>query len=55
MPMVRNPWERNNVNSNNIPVAYKLRKEPTDIGWKFAVPLSESRYNKLIDRTLVDY
>ncbi|MDE5902397.1 MAG: RagB/SusD family nutrient uptake outer membrane protein [Muribaculaceae bacterium] len=55
MPMVRNPWERNNVNSNNIPVAYQLRIEPNARTWKFAVPLNESRYNKLVDRTLVDY
>lgn len=54
MPMVRNVWEQRNTESNNIPQAYKLEKQPSARGWKFALPLSESRYNKLVDRTLVD-
>lgn len=55
MPMDRNPWVEGDVNSNNIPAQYELHKPATDRGWRFAVPNSESRYNTLIDRTLVDY
>lgn len=55
MPMERKPWIERDVNSNNIPEQYQLSKQPDDRGWKFAVPNSESRYNKLIDRSLVDY
>ena len=54
LPMERKAWEKNNIDSNNIPQAYKLIKEASDRGWKYAVPLNESRYNKLVDRTLVD-
>lgn len=54
LPMVRNVWVANDVDSNNVPQAYGLKKEADDKGWKFAVPISESRYNKLVDRTLVD-
>lgn len=54
MPLERNAWEQRDVNSNNVPRAYALSKPATDKGWRFAVPLSESRYNKLVDRTLVD-
>ena len=54
LPMERKAWEKNNIDSNNIPQAYKLIKEASDRGGKYAVPLNESRYNKLVDRTLVD-
>lgn len=54
MPMIRNPWKEGDTKSNNIPVIYELTKQPGDRGWKYAVPMSESRYNKAVDRTLVD-
>lgn len=54
LPMVRNEWVQRDPNSNNVPRAYALRKEAGDKGWRFAVPMSESRYNKLVDRSLVD-
>ncbi|MBD5385192.1 RagB/SusD family nutrient uptake outer membrane protein [bacterium] len=54
MPMIRKPWIEKDVDSNNIPQADALEKQPDDRGWKFAVPTNESRYNPLVDRTLVD-
>ncbi|MDE6009955.1 MAG: RagB/SusD family nutrient uptake outer membrane protein [Muribaculaceae bacterium] len=53
LPMVRSPWEKGNTASNNIPVLYRMEKQPNDRGWRFAVPLTESRYNKLVDRNLL--
>lgn len=53
-PMVRNIWEKGNVNSNNIPAAYKLRKEANDPAWRYTIPQSESQYNTAIDRSLID-
>lgn len=55
MPMIRAPWIEGDPESNNIPAQYQMHVEPTDRGWVFAVPNAESRYNKLIDRTLLDY
>lgn len=55
LPLERRPWVEKDRNSNNVPRAYALTKDPSDKGWVFAVPLSESRYNKLVDRTLVDF
>lgn len=54
-PCVRNPWVKNDVNSNNIPASYRLNKQPSDAnGWRFTVPQSESQYNNAIDRSLLD-
>ena len=53
MPMVRNPWEAGNVNSNNIPAIYQLRKEANDPGWRFIIPQSETQYNNAINMSLV--
>lgn len=54
LPMDRQPWVQRDPNSNNVPRAYAITKDPSDRGWRFSVPLSESRYNTAVDRTLVD-
>lgn len=54
-PMIRNVWVKGDVNSNNIPASYKLNKQPGDAnGWRYCVPQSESQYNSLINRALLD-
>lgn len=54
MPLNKRPWVQRDPESNNIPVEYQLHKEANDRGWVMAVPDAESRYNKLIDRSLLD-
>lgn len=54
LPLERNPWVARDVNSNNVPRQYSMTKDANDAGWKYAVPMAESRYNKLVDRSLVD-
>lgn len=50
LPLVRNTWENGNVNSNNIPVAYKLNMAPSDQkGWRWIIPLRETQYNSKIN------
>lgn len=54
-PLVRNTWEAGNMNSNNIPQANKLNMQPADMsGWRWAIPLQETQYNNLIDRSLLE-
>ena len=49
-PLVRNAWEQNNVNSNNIPLQYKLTVTPDAAnGWRYAIPLRETQYNNAIN------
>lgn len=50
LPLVRNIWEAGNVNSNNIPAAYRLNMDPTDQkGWRWIIPLRETQYNSMIN------
>lgn len=54
-PLVRNPWEAGDVNSNNIPRVNMLNQLPNEMsGWRWAVPLQETQFNNLIDRSLLD-
>lgn len=49
MHMIRRPWVRGDVNSNNIPPLYQCDVKPTDInGWRIAIPQVETDYNSLI-------
>lgn len=52
-PMVRNVWEAGNVKSNNIPAAYKMRREVNDPAWRFIIPQSETQYNNAIDQSVL--
>lgn len=51
-PLVRNVWERGNMNSNNIPYAYRLNLQPDEQnGWVWILPLRETQFNNAIDLT----
>ena len=50
LPMVRKTWEASNRDSNNIPAAYGITKDPSDQGWVFVTPQSETDYNHAINR-----
>ncbi len=52
-PMVRNPWVAGDVNSNNIPASFKMRREVNDPAWRFIIPQSETQYNTAIDQSLL--
>lgn len=47
---MRNTWKKNDVNSNNIPVAFGLTLQPNEMGgWRWMIPLNETQYNSLIN------
>ena len=50
LPMVRKTWEASKRDSNNIPAAYGITKDPSDQGWVFVTPQSETDYNHAINR-----
>lgn len=54
LPLVRETWEEGNTDSNNIPEAYKLRKETNDPGWRLCIPRSEYMYNHAVDRSTAE-
>ena len=54
LPMIRREWIANDPSSNNVPKIYSMSKQADDPGWRFPVPMSESRYNTAVDRSLLD-
>ncbi len=54
--MDRRAWVAGDVNSNNVPEAYALKKLPTDNhGWRYSVPQVETQYNHAVNRGELDY
>lgn len=50
LPMVRRAWIANDPTSGNYPTADAIEVAPEENhGWRFIVPFSETRYNKLVD------
>lgn len=51
MHMIRRPWVRGDVNSNNIPPLFQCDVNPSDInGWRVIIPNAEADYNDLIEK-----
>lgn len=52
---VRNVWKEGDTNSNNMPAEFGYVNGPeVQNGWRWSMPRSESRQNKLADPTLLD-
>lgn len=52
---VRNPWIAGNQDSNNMPAMFTYKNGPeVQNGWRWAIPRSEERYNKLCSSTQLE-
>lgn len=50
LPMERKAWVAGDENSGNIPKIYSIKRDPSYAnGWRYAIPMAETQYNKAIN------